>query len=90
MTLETMNLGLLLVVLLSYRRRFRAPLGIRYLLLTMWYPEPTLTLHFIFYNAPSFFYLDDVCVTPSGGGGSPTPTPTVRPVESRPIRPTLV
>src|SRR5437762_6042289 len=42
-TLETIVLGLLLVVLLSYRRRFRAPLSIRYLLLTMWYPEPMLT-----------------------------------------------
>src|SRR2546430_12826236 len=35
--------GLLLVVLLSYQRRFRPPLRIRYIRLTMWYPEPTLT-----------------------------------------------
>ena len=42
-------------------------------------PGANAQLHFIFYNAPSFFYLDDVCVTPSGGGGSPTPTPTCTP-----------
>src|SRR6266536_5182894 len=41
--LETIVLGLLLVVLLSYRRRFRASLGIRNLHLPMWCPEPTLT-----------------------------------------------
>src|SRR5207249_10222069 len=41
--LETIVLGLLLVVLLSYRRGFRASLGIRNLLLPMWCPEPTLT-----------------------------------------------
>ena len=41
--LEKIVLGLLLVVLLSYRRRFRPPLRIRYIRLTMWYPEPTLT-----------------------------------------------
>ncbi len=39
-------------------------------------PGANADLHFIFYNPPSFFYLDDVCVTPSGGGGTPTPTPT--------------
>ena len=38
-------------------------------------PGANADLHFIFYNPPSYFYLDDVCVTPSGGG-SPTPTPT--------------
>src|SRR5438034_9606337 len=38
-------------------------------------PGANADLHFIFYNVPSFFYLDDVCVTPSGGG-TPTPTPT--------------
>src|SRR6266498_5810806 len=41
--LETIVLGLLLVVLLSYRRGLTAPLGIRNLLLPMWCPEPTLT-----------------------------------------------
>src|SRR2546430_13703386 len=35
--------GLLLGVLLSYRRRFRPPFRIRYIRFTMWYPEPTLT-----------------------------------------------
>ncbi len=39
-------------------------------------PGANADLHFIFYNPPSYFYLDDVCVTPSGGGGSPTATPT--------------
>src|SRR6266496_2201742 len=42
-TVETIVLGLLLVVLLSYRRRLRASLGIRNLHLPMWCPEPTLT-----------------------------------------------
>ena len=37
-------------------------------------PGANADLHFIFYNVPSYFYLDDVCVTPTGGGGSPTPT----------------
>src|SRR5947207_12561 len=41
--LEKIVLGLLLVVLLSYRRRFRPPLRLRYIRLTMWYPGPTLT-----------------------------------------------
>src|SRR6266496_602287 len=41
--LETIVLELLLVVLLSYRRGFRASLGIRNLHLPMWCPEPTLT-----------------------------------------------
>src|ERR1044071_3782462 len=40
---ETIVLGLLLVVLFSYRRGVRANLGIRNILLPMWYPEPTLT-----------------------------------------------
>ena len=39
-------------------------------------PGANADLHFIFYNEPAYFYLDDVCVTPSGGGGTPTPTPT--------------
>jgi hypothetical protein len=39
-------------------------------------PGANADLQFIFFNQPSFFYLDDVCVTPSGGGGTPTPTPT--------------
>jgi hypothetical protein len=38
-------------------------------------PGANADLHFIFFNSPSYFYLDDVCVTPSGGG-SPTPTAT--------------
>src|SRR5436309_12692507 len=42
-TLDRIVLGLLLVVLLSYRRGFRASLGIRNLHLPMWCPEPTLT-----------------------------------------------
>ena len=42
-------------------------------------PGANADLHFIFYNPPSYFYLDDVCVTPSGGGGSPTPTPSASP-----------
>jgi hypothetical protein len=41
-------------------------------------PGANADLHFIFYNPPSYFYLDDVCVTPSGGF-SPTPTPTGSP-----------
>ena len=32
-------------------------------------------LHFAFFNSPDYWYLDDVCVTPSGGA-TPTPTPT--------------
>src|SRR5437773_8387647 len=43
MTLLPIVLGLLLVVLLSYRERLRASLGIRNLHLPMWCPEPTLT-----------------------------------------------
>ncbi len=39
-------------------------------------PGADADLQFIFFNPPSFFYLDDVCVTPSGGGGTPTPTPS--------------
>ena len=42
-------------------------------------PGANADLQFIFFNPPSFFYLDDVCVTPSGGGGTPTPTPTATP-----------
>ena len=42
-------------------------------------PGANADLHFIFMNVPSYFYLDDVCVTVSGGGGSPTPTPTGSP-----------
>jgi len=40
--LENIVLGLLLVVLLSYRRRFRTPFRIRFMLFTMCCPEPTL------------------------------------------------
>jgi N-acetylneuraminic acid mutarotase len=36
-------------------------------------PGANADLHFIFMNVPSYFYLDDVCVSPSGGA-SPTPT----------------
>ena len=39
-------------------------------------PGANADLHFIFYNPPSFFYLDDVCVTVSG----PSPTPTCPPL----------
>src|SRR5438034_1370613 len=39
-------------------------------------PGANADLHFIFFNGPTYFYLDDVCVTPSGGV-SPTPTATV-------------
>jgi hypothetical protein len=42
-------------------------------------PGANADLIFTFYNPPSYFYLDDVCVTPSGGGGTPTPTPTASP-----------
>src|SRR5262249_31224588 len=38
-------------------------------------PGANADLHFIFFNPPTYFYLDDVCVTTSGGG-SPTPTAT--------------
>src|SRR5205823_11192488 len=38
-------------------------------------PGADADLHFIFFNVPSYFYLDDVCVTPSAA--SPTPTATV-------------
>jgi N-acetylneuraminic acid mutarotase len=41
-------------------------------------PGDNADLQFIFFNPPSYFYLDDVCVTPSGGG-TPTPTPTGTP-----------
>ena len=43
-------------------------------------PGANADLHFIFFNPPSYFYLDDVCVTPSGGGSpTPTSTPTASP-----------
>src|SRR5207249_4799469 len=41
-------------------------------------PGGNADLYFIFYIPPSYFYLDDVCVTASGGS-SPTPTPTGSP-----------
>jgi N-acetylneuraminic acid mutarotase len=41
-------------------------------------PGANADLQFIFYNLPNYFYLDDVCVTVSGGG-TPTPTPTGSP-----------
>jgi hypothetical protein len=41
--------------------------------------DPVLEFHFV--NVPSFWDLDDVCVTP-GGGGTPTPTPTASPTPS--------
>jgi len=42
-------------------------------------PGANADLHFIFFNPPTYFYLDDVCVTATSGGGTPTPTPTVTP-----------
>jgi N-acetylneuraminic acid mutarotase len=44
-------------------------------------PGAAADLHFIFYNVPAYFFLDDVCVTPSGGI-SPTPTPTSTPTNA--------
>ena len=41
-------------------------------------PGDNADLQFIFFNPPSYFHLDDVCVTPSGGV-TPTPTPTASP-----------
>ena len=38
-------------------------------------PGANADLHFIFFNPPAYFYLDDVCVTASAGA-TPTPTPT--------------
>jgi subtilisin family serine protease len=38
-------------------------------------PGANADLHFIFFNVPSYFYLDDVCIT-SSAGVSPTPNPT--------------
>src|SRR6266480_4448300 len=46
-------------------------------------PGANADLQFIFYNPPSFFYLDDVCVTPSSG--TPSPTPTASPTPTCPI-----
>jgi hypothetical protein len=37
-------------------------------------PGANADLHFIFYNVPSYFYLDDVCVT-LRGAATPTPSP---------------
>jgi N-acetylneuraminic acid mutarotase len=37
--------------------------------------DTSTDLHFAFFNSPDYWFLDDVCVTPSGGG-TPTPTPT--------------
>jgi hypothetical protein len=42
-------------------------------------PGANATLHFIFFNPPAFFYLDDVCVSGGGTGASPTPTATATP-----------
>jgi hypothetical protein len=39
-------------------------------------PGANADLQFIFFNEPTYFYLDDVCVTATSGGGTPTPTPT--------------
>src|SRR6266513_6171216 len=46
-------------------------------------PGANADLQFIFYNVPNFFYLDDVCVTPSSG--TPSPTPTASPTPTCPI-----
>ena len=45
-------------------------------------PGANADLHFIFFNPPSYFYLDDVCVTPSTGTPTPTPTATPTPTGS--------
>src|SRR5439155_4697259 len=42
-------------------------------------PGANASLHFIFFNVPSFFYLDDVCVTPAGPTPTASPTATVTP-----------
>src|SRR5206468_11435620 len=39
----------------------------------------TLFPYTTLFRSPSFFYLDDVCVSLSGGGGTPSPTPTGSP-----------
>src|SRR3954471_2885244 len=53
--LEKIVLGLLLVVLLWYRRRFRAPLGTHNILLTMWYREPMLACILYSITCPVIF-----------------------------------
>src|SRR5882724_1113416 len=64
--LETIVLGLLLVVLLSCRWRLRAPLGIRYILLTMWYPEPTLSCtSYSTTRHPTFTWMTCVSLPPA-------------------------
>ena len=50
-------------------------------------PGANADLHFIFFNEPTYFYLDDVCVTATSGGGTPTPTPTVTPTPTATARP---
>jgi hypothetical protein len=50
-------------------------------------PGDNADLQFIFFNPPSYFHLDDVCVTPSGGV-TPTPTPTASPTSSPSATPT--
>src|SRR5437773_5274162 len=67
-TLETIVLGLLLVVLPSYRRGFRAPLTIRNLLSPMWCPEPTLTCISYSSTRPlSFTWMTCVSVSAEAG-----------------------
>src|SRR6266496_1673620 len=86
MTLLTIVLGLLLVVLLSYRKRLRASLGIRNLHLPMWLPEPTLTCISYSTMCPlSFTWI--TCVSVSGEAGV---HPHLHPqghLRVRPVRP---
>src|SRR5947207_15288540 len=85
-TVETIVLGLLLVVLLSYRRGFRASLGIRNLHLPMWCPEPTLTCISYSSMCPrSFTWM--TCVSLSAEEGvHPHPHPRGH-LHVRPVRP---
>ena len=59
----------------------QGPFGYTQYTFTNVMPGDNADLQFIFFNPPSYFYLDDVCVTPSGGV-TPTPTSTVSPTAS--------
>src|SRR6201988_4808561 len=84
--LETIGLALLLVVLLSYRKRVRGHLGIRNIRLPTWCPEPTLTCISYSSTRPiSFTWI--TCVSLSAEEerrrlplrGLPRPQPQLRP-----------